>query len=398
MIAEASEQRAMSLLGFARVQQDHADSLAKATGEHFNIFNILRVGHLEVGTHSPILAELLNPAGRHGQGATFLRLFLFQFEISDFDANTAKVDMEYYAGTVTETSGGRIDILIRDSKGETILIENKIYAGDQENQMLRYREFAKNAHLFYLTLDGKEPSNEEAVEGLRCISYASDILPWLEECRKASACIPTVRETITQYINLLKELTHQNTNTRMSENLTKAILQDAESYRAYVALRNTEHKLRSAIIVSLNEKLKELAAEFGLELCVEMRGDAGKYENFFFTNEELTKKRLSIGFECDKSYYRDFYLGFRKFNQADSDPFHVLLAKAFEEIFKENDPTILWPANTWWHRHRHWDDNTFEAIQFGSFLEDVRKDLKGLLTAFEQAQAASMQQRLTPSN
>lgn len=318
-------------------------------------------------------------------------LFLSRFEISDFDADSATVQMEYHAGTVTENSGGRIDLLIRDSKGETILIENKIYAGDQENQMLRYRNFAKEAHLFYLTLDGKEPNNEKEIESLRCISYSRDILTWLEDCRKESTCVPTVRETITQYIHLLKQLTHQNTNTRMSENLTKAILQNSESYRAYIAIRNSETNLRSEIIANFNGKLKGLASELGLELCVEMRGDAGKYENFFFTNTELNHKRLKIGFECDKSYYRDFYLGFRKDDEKDSDPFHNQLAAAFEEIFDENKPTELWPANTWWHRHRHWNDNTFEAIQFGAFLEDVRNDLKRLLAVFERAQSMSEQ-------
>lgn len=391
MIAQATEQRALSLLEFARVQQDHADILAKATGEHFNIFQILRVGHLEVSTHSPILGELLNPKGKHGQGAAFLVLFLSRFEISDFDADSATVQMEYHAGTVTENSGGRIDLLIRDSKGKTILIENKIYAGDQEKQMVRYSNFAKNAHLFYLTLDGKEPDNGKEIESLCCISYSRDIINWLEDCRKESACVPTVRETITQYIHLLKQLTHQNTNTRMSENLTKAILQNSESYRAYIAIRNSETNLRSEIIANFNGKLKGLASELGLELCVEMRGDAGKYENFFFTNTELNHKRLKIGFECDKSYYRDFYLGFRKDDEKESDPFHNQLAAAFEEVFDENKPTKLWPANTWWHRHRHWNDNTFEAIQFGAFLEDVRNDLKRLLAVFERAQSMSEQ-------
>ena len=395
MITSAIEQRAMSLLGFARVQQDHANVLAKATGEHFNIFQILRIGHLEVGTHSPILAELLNPAGMHGQGSDFLRLFLSHFEISNFDAVTAKVDMEYHAGAVTEDSGGRIDILIRDSKGETILIENKIYAGDQERQMSRYRAFAKNAHLFYLTLDGKEPSNEANVEGLRCISYASDILTWLEECRKESVCIPTVRETITQYIHLIKDLTHQNTNTRMSENLSKAILQDAENYRAYIAIRNTEHELKSAIIVSLNKKLEELASELELELSVTMRGDAGKYDGFFFSNSGLKKNRVSIGFECDKGYYRDFYLGFRKFDETDSDFFYDHLANEFSGVFGENLSTKGWPAYIWWKKNRHWDDNTFEAIQFGNFIQDVRKDLTRLLSVFARAQAKSNQQSIT---
>ena len=58
--------RSLELLRFTATQLRHADALNQATGEHFNIFQILRIGHLEVKTHSPILAELLNPKGRHG--------------------------------------------------------------------------------------------------------------------------------------------------------------------------------------------------------------------------------------------------------------------------------------------------------------------------------------------
>jgi hypothetical protein len=149
--------RTLELLRFTATQQRHADALAQATGEHFNIFQILRVGHLEVKTHSPILGELLNPKGRHGQGAAFLRLFLARFEVREFDTETATVKLEYHVGQITEKSGGRIDIVVKDSKGAAIVIENKIYAGDQDNQMMRYREVYPHAELFYLTLDGREP-------------------------------------------------------------------------------------------------------------------------------------------------------------------------------------------------------------------------------------------------
>src|SRR5690349_20393444 len=111
--------RALELLWFSEAHLSHTEALARATGKHFNIFQILGIGHLEVKTHSPILGELLDPHGRHGQGAMFLRLFLSQFGISDFDpeSKAAKMDLEYWVGPVTERSGGRIDIVVKDGKG-----------------------------------------------------------------------------------------------------------------------------------------------------------------------------------------------------------------------------------------------------------------------------------------
>lgn len=46
------------------------------------------------------------------------------------------------------------------AEGKQIIIENKIYAVDQDNQLIRYHNFRKGntVKLYYLTLDGCEPS------------------------------------------------------------------------------------------------------------------------------------------------------------------------------------------------------------------------------------------------
>lgn len=378
--------RALELLRITEAQQRHTDALAKATGERFNVFQILRVGHLEVTTHSPILAELLNPRGKHGQGSAFLRLFLLRFEIKGFDAERAKVDLEYHVGRVTETSGGRIDILIRDGKGATVLIENKIYAGDQENQITRYRDFDCSAHLFYLTLDGREPSNLNIVGDLHCISYAVDIIAWLKDCRKESACVHTVRETITQYIHLLQDLTNQNTNTRMSQELTKAILDSQTSFQAYTALRHAERDVRTAILAGLNEKLDGLARKLGLSLNEGLAGIGKQYEGWFFASPDLAAHGLQIGFQCDQRDYRGFYFGFNQSGTHTASPLSASLQAAFQTEFDQVAKfSKSWPAYFWWNAHRNWTEGTFESIHFGSFIDDVEKDLKRLLAVFELA-------------
>ena len=49
---------------------------ANRHGERFNIFAILGLQRDENRTHSRYLAELLNPVGRHGEGARFLDAFV----------------------------------------------------------------------------------------------------------------------------------------------------------------------------------------------------------------------------------------------------------------------------------------------------------------------------------
>jgi hypothetical protein len=379
----------IELLRFAETQQHHADALAKATGEHFNVFQILRVGHLEVTTHSPILAELLKPNGVHGQGAAFLRLFLAHFKISGFDADTAKVKMEHSIGAVTDDSGGRIDILIKDGKGATILIENKIYAGDQPNQMTRYAEFYPTAHLFYLTLDRREPEGADTVQGIHCISYANDVLAWLKDCRKEAACVHTVRETISQYIHLLQDLTHQNTSTRMNQELTNAVLQNQDSYKAFMALCHARREIRAAILAGLNDNLRKIAETLNLELAQPISGDGRSYDGWLMTGPALAAQNLRIGFYCASKDYQNFFFGFTRIDIKGIDsPVTQVVQELFKAEFGMLPPTESCAAHSWWNDHRYWTDATFESIRFGSFTDELRTMLERLLKVFQLACAA----------
>ena len=115
-------------------------------GENYNIFNDLGFMSDEVHLHSMFLANLLNPKGSHGQRGKFLEAFLKMLHKSfpaisadslELDTAIASVEVEKFIGRQTDSEGGRIDIYLTDGK-HSIIIENKIYAGDQHHQMLRY--------------------------------------------------------------------------------------------------------------------------------------------------------------------------------------------------------------------------------------------------------------------
>lgn len=222
-------------------------------GEYFNIFSVLRLEAKEVRLHSAFLAELLNPKGSHGLGKQFLELFLNMVvrkskeEPFDFELENAKVHVEYYIGIISEDkkSGGRIDLLIEDGKGNAIIIENKINAGDQEYQLLRYDDFAKdkyksNYKLLYLTKDGGEASEYSTGKEnfkYQCISYRNNILPWLECCEQAAVRHPLIRETIHQYIINLKEILNiMEKNTQ--DSLFDRIVENKENILSALFLKN----------------------------------------------------------------------------------------------------------------------------------------------------------------
>lgn len=207
------------------------------SGENFNVFRILKMESKEVGTHSAFLGELLNPAGSHGMNDTFLKLFTELIGFPEFDTGGATLVVEKYIGQIDADylQGGRIDIYL-ESKGEYLFIENKIYAIDQPNQLLRYHKHKPNAKLLYLTLNGGEYAGEsddvQSGKHYHCLSYAEDITRWLDRCHQAAAAHPIVRETILQYIHLVNHLTGRTPNNFMKEETKQLILGDSASYES----------------------------------------------------------------------------------------------------------------------------------------------------------------------
>ena len=195
-------------------------------GENYNLFSILSIERYEL-KHSALIANLLDPKGSHGCGDAFLRAF---FEIAlkgtayPFEKCTLPHSYtEYYTGPIAGDTGGRIDILVKSSH-YGLIIENKIYAGDQDKQLTRYDNYGKETFgadgylLVYLTLYGCDASKEstatksaEEVGYLR-LSYAKDILLWLKECVRLADNKPLVRESLNQYIRTIKQLTYQDMN------------------------------------------------------------------------------------------------------------------------------------------------------------------------------------------
>lgn len=237
---------------------------AVQSGADFNIFQIIGLTSDEVRVHSAFLATLLDPQGSHRQGDLFLQLFTKQLSqiVYDFDTKSAVVECEKYIGRMTETTGGRIDIHIEDKKGHKIIIENKIYAPDQTNQLIRYHNYAPDAVLLYLTLDGKEPGKDSAgdlieEEQYYLISYSNEILDWLADCYEAVKRIPTLAEGINHYINLIKIITNQSTNIMMTKEIAEVIGSSSSNIQAAIEIQRALQDVKINIQQKFWNKLIE---------------------------------------------------------------------------------------------------------------------------------------------
>lgn len=196
-------------------QLDQEDK--RKRGELFNVFDAFRIDHDELAW-SAFLATLLDPNGSHGCGDVFLKLFLEQLKLPE--KYVSRADDKIVERVIDQIgqdyeSGGRIDIIIQDTiANHALIIENKIYAKDQKNQLYRYWRYAKERgkyadfRLIYLTLNGHKPS-PDSTKGLPdkeyiCISYSQDIKKWLKACLKAISKKQKVAEIIKQFIETIE--------------------------------------------------------------------------------------------------------------------------------------------------------------------------------------------------
>ena len=200
--------------------------------------------------HSKFLAELLNPHGSHGLGPAFLKAFYKQVGLNELTTKNSSIKTE------VECPEGKMDIVISNEK-DIVVIENKIYAVDQSDQLKRYSEWLNkqkeaNKKLIYLTLDGHEASNAKDIDYQR-ISYRNDILKWLDKCiaeifknslsakdGKTNAFAKSqidernafVKKLLLQYKEIIKKLTRMDMEPEMKNKISKVITSNKKNYLA----------------------------------------------------------------------------------------------------------------------------------------------------------------------
>lgn len=349
-------------------------------GENYNIFNDLGFMSDEVHLHSMFLANLLNPKGSHGQRGKFLEAFLKMLQKTfpaisadslEIDTTIASVEVEKFIGRQTDSEGGRIDIYLTDGK-HSIIIENKIYAGDQHHQMLRYWNYGmsqkgndteKSFVLIYLALDGCSPSKESLGEDLKengivCLSYKSDIRGWLERCVELASRTPLVRETINQYISTIDILT----NNVMEDNKDLLdILSKEENLDAIYDIVNNKNAVVNRIV---NEeflpKLRILAKSKGLNMgdgCIENWMETS-YAGLSFYNPQW--KYLKLAFEFEHRGLGRLIFGFRT---KDEDGVKREDVKDWEKVQKNystkdvNNQCWIWKD---FNENQYWDKRLAE--------------------------------------
>lgn len=243
----------------------------------YNIFRVLDVADKEVMV-CRMLADIVDPAGGHGQGDRFLRTFVEKvlgLSAGEEFFHEAEVIREY---RIPESFSGRrnrrIDLVIR-SKDWFIPIEVKIKADDQEAQCCDYYCFAaeqmnrERAKVYYVTKEGTFPeewsmtAKREAdglmetvpADGLIRLSIRRDICGWLrgvveelEEGRFKSVC--------SQYLDVMEDMTGAM-GYEEALLVEEIILQDSSTFKAGLWIEQTMEQAKIKLMTRLMEELRE---------------------------------------------------------------------------------------------------------------------------------------------
>ena len=316
--------------------------------------------------HSAIIGFLLNP-NTHEAGTECLKEFINLFPDGSFGRfnpeTVAEVTTEKDFGPVNISeypTGGRADIYLEDREGNVVVIENKIYAGDSECQLLRYHnsltDAGKSPSIIYLSLKGNQPSNESLGEKNSCVknplsidcvkvlSYTG-IQQWLSKI--VDYCSLEMESNVEQYSHLISNLLMEN-------KIQEVILSSGNSYKAAIKVAKSLEDVRMTLKRDFINHLKE-------ELIYLLRRD----ERYSFENYSNPRNSKLVGFticSTPSGLRFDVVIDWR---------LYITCNRNFPEILQKDDGT--------WDYVRGWDEYNFhdcsELVSDYLSSEDDRNDV-----------------------
>lgn len=357
----------------------------------------------EVKLHSALISGFLNPLGNHYQGDVFLETFLESVGLKEWfdDTSNAKVYKEYE----------NIDVYITNND-KHIIIENKIWAGDQDRQIERYidkivKEQSRgdtesseidsndmesnelessesetpqeqgasydNIAVLYLAPDERKPSKyslgkweiqgDSLVNGdnkvrFKAITYKEEILAWIENSQAKVGCITNLNAALLFYKDVVQIITNTKENTMSIE---KFLTDNKENMQenmeiAFEILKNRENIIES-YCEAIVEKCREQIESKDFEIVKTSKDEKmGRWNRIDLSYPFMIKPK-----NCGKYYFafcvehyiqkgKYNYYGVRIFEQdSDSNMDDNIYSKIIEYL---NVEEIWWLDDNqkfWWY-------------------------------------------------
>lgn len=241
--------------------------------DKFNIITALHKERDEENLHSRFISYVLSPSSGHSMSDVYLKLFIREI-LNLNDEEFSLSNIKVLPNEKEKSEYKHIDILIiNKSKSQAIIIENKIDAGDSNNetkidgyrgQLERYFNTIKlgidkdgkacpdtqcdKVFVYYLS-NNKQPSEysigilkdeKQSWKPENVISYEFHIRSWLKECIKHTPDDKyLVKQFLGHYLKLIDKMTHNDIPTEERLNL-KDIVSDNIQNTQYL-IENFKH-------------------------------------------------------------------------------------------------------------------------------------------------------------
>ena len=211
--------RCQAFLENARI---HLDTHRFDPIEDINLFNILGMETKEVSAHSAFLFYVFRPFSKvDGTIDDYNLKTLYEFITNKNDSYPRKDEIEYISiQREYPFSDGRLDFLIKyfdGKKEDAIVIELKIWAGEQPYQIERYNRFLENNgysqnHVYFLTPLRRQAETGDAIN-ITLSDIADKVLKKIVDVRRIEKRekSDSYRLIIEQYIKTINKIIGENT-------------------------------------------------------------------------------------------------------------------------------------------------------------------------------------------
>ena len=306
------EQCYLELFDFAEnIERKQREQKARGLND-YNMVNVVRRAHAEVGMHSNVLYSLLDPEGAHYQGPLFLNLFIQHVLGIPLEKFGELISVQAEESTKDKR---RIDFTIKSTK-LLIGIEMKVNAKDLKNQIFDYHEELlaqsqgesepKKVIIYYLTKYGKEPPphSTKDVEA-KVISFNKQILKWIVLCQKEVKNISNLNLSLENYKDIVRKITKNYKGNVMD--LSEELIRPEMKEKLMTAIRLESHvkKAKGPLLQRFFEDITKFITSKHGKNGVQEISDIISNRSMVLNNEKCIK-----WFESGISRKKDFGLFF----------------------------------------------------------------------------------------
>ncbi|RDU53085.1 PD-(D/E)XK nuclease family protein [Helicobacter sp. MIT 01-3238] len=361
-----------------------ANESKKRGNNDYNPLKAVQNPYNEVNMHSGFIYSLLDTNGKHYQDDLFLSLFLEVLGLKEWFGSTTNAQVR--------KESNYIDLYIfNDTKH--IIIENKINADDQPNQIATFIETIhnngveyENIFVIFLTLHDREPNQSSRTNkdnnllweikqdskndwfleskdgektnkvGYKKVLYGDKILEWIESCQSKSGVgnIANLNYALESYKDIVQIITNNKENTMSIVDFFK----EAEDFKlAFEIIKNTDKIIQELVKKEMcklfdDEKFKDWKIEekgnrleifntlyekqFFRYKFVLGRISGGKIFGVRLYEENLPKEKGNLPQEISKHQYADTKLEGRWLKGWVSYTFDYCKVKNFKDYFVKN--------------------------------------------------------------